>query len=59
MTLRLNLAYRSTSVYILSVFPDAILDRRIGMGLIPDHAANPAPFAPPFTWEREGKVDSI
>lgn len=49
MTARLTLAYRSMSVYILSAFPDPILDRRIGLGLKPRHSAAWYPIIPPFT----------
>jgi pimeloyl-ACP methyl ester carboxylesterase len=36
-------------VYILSAPPNPILDHRIGLGLVPDYAANWLPFTPPFT----------
>ena len=37
------MAYRSTSLYILSALPDLLVDRRIGLGLVPFYAAL-APF---------------
>ena len=39
MTARLTLAYRSTSVYILSGPPDPFKDHRIGLGLAPFYSA--------------------